>query len=117
MEESELSLTITMDNINIYNKLTMTWSLKSSKNVLIRQTNDQRQSFSRSTQVSWHQISPKYKSPTMSHFHNHYEIVYLLSVSSILWSSAPDAGKSKHFKSLSTTYFQVYSGLPLCQAP
>jgi len=49
------------------------------------------------------------------HFHHHYEIVYLLSVSSTFVQSS--ASYANTFKSLSTTYFQVFLGLLLGWAP
>jgi len=54
------------------------------------------------------------------HFPHHYETVHHLPVFSIFYGLVHQMhanANTVHFKSLSTTSFQVFLGLPLCRVP
>ena len=70
-----------------------------------------------SGRVSRQQISRKFTSHTVSAVVITMRLFTSQQSPSFLQSIALDACKCKHFKSLSTTSFQVFLGLPLGQSP
>jgi len=106
----------------------VSWHQISPSSRSIRVSRHQISPSSRSTRVSWHQIvlpprQPRWAGIRSVEYIHHplspvlsslWDCLPLISFLHFLWSGASDACKCKHFKSLSTTSFQV---LPLSRVP